>query len=115
MMSGGDLDGDVYFVTWDKDLLKYITPDKMEQPADYTKNELLKEKPDGDHIADFITFYLGRDVLGIISNLWVVVADICGQNGPKTDFCRSLAHMASVAVDFAKHGECVAKKNFRDI
>lgn len=115
MMSGGDLDGDVYFVTWDKELLRYITPEKTEEPADYSKNTLIKEGPDGDSIADYITFYLNRDVLGIVSNLWVVVADICGQNGPRSKFCKDLAYMASVAVDFAKHGDCVAKKNFKEI
>ena len=78
MMSGGDLDGDVYFVTWDRELLQYIRPQHILPPADYSKNELLKEKPNGDSIADYFVFYLARDVLGIVSNLWLVLADMYG-------------------------------------
>mmetsp|Transcript_29111 Transcript_29111/g.43877 ORF Transcript_29111/g.43877 Transcript_29111/m.43877 type:complete len:94 (-) Transcript_29111:992-1273(-) len=35
--------------------------------------------------------------------------------GPNHPDCISLSHMCSVAVDFAKHGECVSRKNFADL
>ena len=57
-MSGGDLDGDVYFVTWDKELISYIKPENLYEPADYSKSELVKEKPDGEELSDYFTFYL---------------------------------------------------------
>jgi len=79
MMSGGDLDGDVYFVTWDKELLSYISPESIKPPADYSNNpELVKEKPDSDDLADYFVFYLQRDVLGVVSNLWL---EVCDQHG----------------------------------
>jgi len=112
MMSGGDLDGDVYFVTWDKELLSYVKLENIKEPADYSKSELIKEKPDSEDLADYFTFYLQRDVLGIVSNLWLNLCDKYGQEGPTDPKCISLSHMCSVAVDFAKHGECVSKKNY---
>lgn len=112
MMSGGDLDGDIYFITWDKELLSYVKLENIEEPADYSKNEILKEKPDSEGIADYICFYLQRDVLGVVSNLWLQLSDYYGQRGPCHDDCKTLAHLCSVAVDFAKHGECVSKENF---
>lgn len=62
MMSGGDLDGDVYFVTWDKELLSYVSPESIHEPADYSKSQLIKEKPEvinpDDELADYFVFYL---------------------------------------------------------
>lgn len=115
MMSGGDLDGDTYHVMWDQDLLRHVSVDDIVEPADYSKSELLKEKPDGDSIADYFVFYLQRDVLGTISNLWVKMADFLGQEGPKHPNCIKLSQMCSVAVDFAKHGECVSHDNYKDL
>jgi hypothetical protein len=112
MMSGGDLDGDVYFVTWDKELLSYVKPESIKEPTDYSKSELIKEKPDSEDLADYFVFYLHRDVLGTVSNLWLMLCDKYGQDGPCNPKCISLSHMCSVAVDFAKHGECVAAKNY---
>lgn len=114
-MSGGDLDGDVYFVAWDKELLSYIDPMDIKEPADYSKSELIKEKPDSEELPDYFTFYLQRDVLGTVSNLWLRLCDKLGPNGPLDPRCMKLSHMCSVAVDFAKHGECVSKKNFLEM
>lgn len=77
-MSGGDLDGDVYFVAWDKELLSYIDPSNIKEPADYSKNELIKEKPESEDLADYFAFYLQRDVLGTVSNLWLKLCDKLG-------------------------------------
>ena len=35
------------------------------------------------------------------------LADKLGKDGPKHPECLTLAHLQSIAVDFAKHGECV--------
>lgn len=115
MMAGGDLDGDVYFVTWDRELLEHVRPENIVAPADYSKTELIKEKPRGDTIADYFVFYLARDVLGSVSNLWLVLADMYGKAGPRHPHCLALAGMASVAVDFAKHGECVSRENYAEL
>ena len=112
MMSGGDLDGDVYFITWDKELVSYVKPENIHPPADYSKSQLIKEKPESDDIADYFCFYLERDVLGTVSNLWLTLCDYYGEKGPCNENCLALSQMCSVAVDFAKHGECVSRKNF---
>jgi RNA-dependent RNA polymerase len=115
MMSGGDLDGDVYFVTWDKELLSYIKPESIKEPADYSKSELIKEKPASEELPDYFTFFLQRDVLGTVSNLWLRLCDMLGKDGPCDERAMRLSHMCSVAVDFAKHGECVSKKNYAEM
>jgi RNA-dependent RNA polymerase len=108
MMAGGDLDGDVYFVCWDDKLLgKELTKDMVQEPAKYVKPKILTEKPDGDSLADYFVFYLERDVLGKIANLHLALSAYYGREGPMHEDCVYLSHLASVAVDFAKHGECV--------
>lgn len=58
MMSGGDLDGDTYLIMWEKKLINYIDPQKIFEPADYSKTDLIKEKPESDDLADYFVFYL---------------------------------------------------------
>ena len=44
-MSGGDLDGDVYFICWDEHLVNNLSPKDMVDPGKYEKPKFLKEKP----------------------------------------------------------------------
>lgn len=37
----------------------------------------------------------------------LALSDQLGKDGPKHPDCLTLAHLQSIAVDFAKHGECV--------
>ena len=78
MMSGGDLDGDVYFIAWDKELLSFIDPKNINEPADYSKSDIIKEKPDSEELSDYFVFYLQRDVLGVVSTLWMMLTDYYG-------------------------------------
>ena len=54
----------------------------MSEPAHYSKPDFVKEKPEGDSLADYFTFYLERDVLGPISNLHLALSDKLGKQGP---------------------------------
>lgn len=82
-MSGGDLDGDVYFVCWEKSIIEHLSPDKMKEPAKYQKPTFINEKPvDSNNIADYIVFYLERDVLGKLANMHLALCDQFGINGP---------------------------------
>ena len=74
-MSGGDLDGDVYFICWDEHLVNNLSPKDMVDPGKYEKPKFLKEKPQGDEIPDYFVFYLERDCLGKIANLHMAFCD----------------------------------------
>ena len=63
MMAGGDLDGDVYFVCWDDQLMGgNLKKEMVKEPAKYEKPKFLTEKPDGDALADYFVFYLEREI-----------------------------------------------------
>lgn len=74
---------------------------------------MLKEKPESESPADCITFYLERDILGKLANMHLRLCDQYGQFGPKHEDCLFLSHLQSVAVDLAKHGECVAQEAYQ--
>ena len=63
-------------------------------------------------MADYFVFYLERDVLGKLANLHLAWCDQLGPEGPKDENSIFLSHLQSIAVDFAKHGECVSKENY---
>lgn len=78
-MSGGDLDGDVYMVLWEQDILNHFKPEQMFPPAVYKKpekeelDERKDDNQDGD-IVDEIKRYFKKDNLGIIANLHLALA-----------------------------------------
>ncbi|KAG6507451.1 probable RNA-dependent RNA polymerase SHL2 [Zingiber officinale] len=104
--SGSDLDGDLYFVTWDQDL---IPPSKKSSIAmDYTPAEV-RNLPRQIFPQDIIDFYLKNMInenLGVICNAHVVHADR-SEYGAFDENCLKLAELAAIAVDFPKTGKMV--------
>ena len=104
MMAGGDLDGDIYWVSWNKKLISQIDKTLQVEPLKYSKPEFVKEAPNSESLPDHFIFYLQKDVLGRLANLHLTLCDKYGRNGPKHKDCVKLATLQSIAVDFAKHG-----------
>ena len=101
MCSGSDLDGDLYFVTWDATLI----PDKVEEPAEY---EAIPPKNHGskievENIIKFFVDFIEVDQLGRIANSHVAISDFSGL-GVKDPKCIELARIFNLAVDFPKTG-----------
>ena len=99
-MSGSDLDGDQFAVTWDRRLFLNYTS----EPMDYSPPQV---KPEDEEINDstllrhFIN-HTRNDNLGRIAMLWLDHASRTGDAGCVA--CLELAKLASVAVDFPKSG-----------
>lgn len=101
-MSGGDLDGDIYFIIWEPSFLPAVQAEEL----DYTPPKNPVEVPGGvqvEHIVEFFLNYLKNDQLGRIANGHLSAADGAEMvaNG---DVCKQLVMLHSVAVDFAKTG-----------
>mmetsp|Transcript_21088 Transcript_21088/g.29567 ORF Transcript_21088/g.29567 Transcript_21088/m.29567 type:complete len:579 (-) Transcript_21088:47-1783(-) len=97
--SGSDLDGDIYWLTWDSDLL----PNHVE-PMDYTASKPTEvESVSMDHIKEFFVNYIKNDNLGTIANAHLAWADSSPQ-GVCDPACLRLAALHSIAVDFPKTG-----------
>lgn len=104
--SGSDLDGDLYFVTWDE---KLIPPGKKSwNPMDYSPPEA-KQLPRQVSQHDIVDFFLKNMVnenLGVICHAHVVHADL-SEYGAMDEKCIHLAELAATAVDFPKTGKFV--------
>lgn len=106
--SGSDLDGDMYFVSWDARLLP--PPDKRNQPpleyktpaAAATKGGVVQEA----ELIDFLVGYLTNTDLGTINNAHLAQAD-ASPEGAFDAKCLQLAELHARAVDFQKTGEAV--------
>ncbi|KAI9207883.1 RNA dependent RNA polymerase-domain-containing protein [Polychytrium aggregatum] len=101
-MSGGDLDGDIFFIIWDPSLVP--RPDKNIPPMNYTSSEPPQvARVTAKDIKNFFVDYIRNDNLGRIANAHVAVAD---QNpvGALCQDCIELAELHSTAVDFGKTG-----------
>ncbi|KAI1185337.1 RNA dependent RNA polymerase-domain-containing protein, partial [Nemania serpens] len=103
MCSGGDLDGDDFFVIWDQNL---IPPERNHPPMIHKPLQPLEIGRDvrpGDLIAFFVT-YMKNDTLSTIAHAHLAQADQL-EGGPKHPLCVELAHLHSNAVDYPKSGQ----------
>ncbi|XP_078177301.1 putative RNA-dependent RNA polymerase 1 [Carex rostrata] len=99
--SGSDLDGDIYFVSWDCQLI----PTRGVEPMDYTPAPTVTLDHDVtiDEVQEYFTNYMVNDSLGIISNAHTVFADREPEKAENRN-CLELARLFSIAVDFPKTG-----------
>ncbi|KAK1255987.1 hypothetical protein MKX07_008246 [Trichoderma sp. CBMAI-0711] len=101
MLSGGDLDGDDFFVIWEPTLL----PEIWNHPAmNYTSPspETLDREVNVDDLRDFFVKYMKNDVLPLIATAHLALAD---RLGPLSRICLHLADLHSQAVDYPKTGQ----------
>lgn len=103
MCSGGDLDGDDFFVMWDRRLIptEHNHPPMIHEPEKPTV--LPRDVKVNDLISFFVT-YMKNDSLSSIAIAHLVQADQL-EGGPKHPICIELARLHSDAVDYPKSGK----------
>ncbi|KAI0432019.1 RNA dependent RNA polymerase-domain-containing protein [Xylaria sp. FL1042] len=103
MCSGGDLDGDDFFVIWDPDLipLERSHPPMIHEPIQPVV--LGRDVRPSDLIAFFVT-YMKNDALSTIAHAHLAQSDQLYE-GPKNPMCIELAQLHSNAVDYPKSGQ----------
>ncbi|KAI1261644.1 RNA dependent RNA polymerase-domain-containing protein [Xylariaceae sp. FL1019] len=105
MCSGGDLDGDDFFVIWDPELL----PKERNYPPmdnDAVKPKELDRHVQVDDLKGFFAEYMKNDSLRSIATAHLAQADrLRNDGGPKHSTCVKLARLHSNAVDYNKSGE----------
>ena len=100
MCSGSDLDGDLYFVTWDSRL----QAPSVDEPMSYeAAKEEQKENIGITDVRDFMVKFIKHDQLGSIANAHVAHVDLKPM-GVRDKLCKELAMLFSLAVDFPKTG-----------
>ncbi|KAI5922317.1 RNA dependent RNA polymerase-domain-containing protein [Camillea tinctor] len=103
MCSGGDLDGDDFFVIWDPEL---IPPEHNYPPMVHTPPSPKKLDRDVEPIdlIQFFVTYMKNDALSSIAYAHLARSDALPE-GPKHPICIELAHLHSNAVDYPKSGQ----------
>ena len=104
MCSGGDLDGDEFFVFWDPRLL----PPEAERnvlPMDHdddTKPEVLDHDVEISDVHAFFVEHISYDCIGLIATSHVAAVDLFGAKDRRSI---ELAKLHSRAVDYVKTGQ----------
>ncbi|PIL35600.1 RNA-dependent RNA polymerase [Ganoderma sinense ZZ0214-1] len=101
MLAGGDVDGDEFLVIKDETLL----PNTVAEPASYVgvKPKLLDRESTIDDICNFFMEYMQSDVVGLVADLHLTIADQ-SRHGTFDRDCMTLAGLCSQAVDYPKNG-----------
>ncbi|PPQ73220.1 hypothetical protein CVT24_010030 [Panaeolus cyanescens] len=106
-LGGGDLDGDTYNLIPLNDLPEF-RPKTVVAPAEYSPvpKKLLDRPSTMDDVADFVVEFIYSDVVGIVANNWLIIADQ-SEEGISDRDCLELAEIHSQAVDYPKSGKAV--------
>ncbi|KAI1409975.1 RdRP-domain-containing protein [Hypoxylon sp. FL1857] len=102
-LSGGDLDGDIYNIIWDKDA---VDSSKREfAPADYPRvsPRNIGREVTREDMTDFFVEFMATDQLGVIATKHMILADR-KPAGTVDSECQTLAEMHSIGVDYSKSG-----------
>ncbi|XP_050372674.1 probable RNA-dependent RNA polymerase 1 isoform X2 [Argentina anserina] len=102
--SGSDLDGDDYFVSWDRDLI----PPRQVEPMDYTPEPTVEidHNVTVEEVEESFTDFIRNFKLGVISNAHLIFADRKRKKAMSVE-CIELAKLHSRAVDSPKTGVSV--------
>ncbi|KAG2378473.1 hypothetical protein C9374_008112 [Naegleria lovaniensis] len=100
-LSGGDLDGDLFYVCWEPRLLEF----EEYPPMDYEPLPPVEKHGGCDYkaIREFLTEYIVNDNLGVVAFLHLEHYDK-EKEGAKSAVCLDLAKYHSYQVDYAKSG-----------
>ncbi|KAI1334703.1 RNA dependent RNA polymerase-domain-containing protein [Xylariaceae sp. FL0016] len=114
MLSGGDLDGDDFFIIWDPRLIpvqsEWNLPPMMHTPPKPV--ELERDVVVSDLIGFFVQ-YMKNDSLASIAHAHLANTDLL-PDGPKSSTCLELAQLHSNAVDYNKSGQpALLKRSLR--
>ena len=85
----------------------------IKPPAVYAKYKPTKNVPKTEDIIDHIIYFFKEDNLGTLSNMHLAYCDKLGKEGPNDEKALRLSRLVAVAVDFAKHGECVTEEDYK--
>lgn len=113
-ISGGDLDGDSFFVSWNEKLLnnikrKNVKPmEETKGVSQHLKNKEIKRK---DIVNSYID-YMKNDTIALISNAHLAFAD-SDPLGAFSEKCLKLSELFSIAIDAPKHGNFVSHDEFK--
>ncbi|KAI5995827.1 RNA dependent RNA polymerase-domain-containing protein [Pisolithus orientalis] len=103
-LGGGDLDGDLY------EVMQYgpLLVPEHHNPAAYPSTKPYRlDRPSTIHdVCDFIVEYINSDVVGLVSDKHIVIADQ-SKDGSLDSACLKLAELHSRAVDYPKNGNKV--------
>lgn len=113
LISDGDLDGDVYFVCWDQDLIpkdlfwgKHPSIDYQQRQFSNNQGEVQTiASVDKKNIIEFICTYLTNDILGMLCNRHLALGDLYGLNNP---LLMTLSCYQSSAVNFGKYEQSIS-------
>ena len=129
-ISGGDLDGDVYYVSWNKEIIDNIEKKNIPPQDDpnYSKtlpNTIDDGKINGNNpyitdktisMNDVILSHINtmkNDLVPLISNLYLAHADIDLANGPFNEKCKMLSDLFIIAIDSQKNGKFISQDILR--